>query len=602
MSELVHRLVSGCRLEDENDIRAGQVRAALNAGAWAWPPAHTEAGRRARSWRPAPAPVVGAVLVLAVDGLRGGAYAVGAAYEGRSVAWAPGVRDTWQRAIGAAAASLPLLWRPLDRLEPLPPTAFLIGAVQVGSRDRPHAALDGTSAGLAFALSVSSRALNHPLPARFAAVAEVDARGCTAPVSDAGFVGKLAALRAWAPAVDTLLVHPKNAPSAEAAVRAAGADVSVVPVETVAGAIDAVWGDAIAAEVEAQGRAPETRADLVDAVFRLALMPHAAVPAWRPVALAGARALEGWGAALPADELLRLRVATAIAARHAHLPGQPFPTLPDAVLLRLPLPLRLELVAHAVQACTDTGTPSTDEAMRLVERHLRVGTEATVGHLKLLGALGRLQSVTGRTAEALDSARRAARGHFERCAYEQVSYPLCEWLRLAAAAGDLASFGEASELADRVRALAGGRDVGEWFVRTAHACGSARLRADRVPNAPGHAQTAGALQAIVEAFRGGRLEVRGAPALRALHLLALSERDDAAAGGWRETLGTLEDLTGAWLADLDAATHGRCGAPTAQVALAALQQAAPQTLAHLMAAPLADGGGRAAYVARYYPY
>lgn len=602
MSGVVQRLVSGCRLEDENDIPAGQVRAALDAGVWAWPPAHTEAGRRARTWRPAPAPVVGAVLVLAVDALRGGAYAVGAAEEGRSAAWAPGVRDTWQRAVGAAAASLPLLWRPLERLELMPPTAFLIGAVQVGSRDRPHVALDGASAGLAFALSVSSRALNHPLPARFAAVAEVDARGRTAPVSDAGFVGKVGALAAWAPAVDTLLVHPANAPAAEAAARAMGAEVSVVPVETVAGAIDAVWGDAIAAEIEAQGRASETRAELVDAVFRLALMPHADVPAWRPVALAGARALEGWGAALQADERLRLRVATAIAARHAHLPGQPFPTLPDAMLLRQPLPLRLELVAHAVQACTDTGTPSIDEAMRLVERHLRVDTEATVGHLKLLGALGRLQSVTGRTAAALDSARTAARGHFERCAYEQVSYPLCEWLRLAAAAGDRGSFGEASELADRVRALAGGRAAGEWFVRTAHACGAARLRADRVPDAPDPAPTVSALEAIVQAFRGGRLEVRGAPALRALHLLALSEGDDDAAARWREALGNLDDQTGAWLADLDVETHGRSGTSTAQATLASLRQAAPQTLAHLMAAPLPEGATRAAYIARYYPY
>lgn len=602
MSGLIGRLVAGCRPDDAHDPDAGDVRAALMAGAWAWPAADTEAGRRARAWRRAPAPVVGAVLVLAVDDLRGAAYAVGATDEGRAVAWAPGVRDTWQRAVGAAAASLPLLWRPLCRLEALPPTAHLIGAVQVGSRDGRHVALDGTSAGLAFALSVSSRALNHPLPARFAAVAEVDARGRTAPVCDAGFPGKVAALRAWAPAVDTLLVHPDNVVAAEAAVKATGGDIPVVPVETVAGAIHAVWGDAIAAEIEAQGRAPETRADLVDAVFRLALMPHAAVPAWRPVALAGARALDGWGASLPPDELLRLRVATAIAARHAHLPGQPFPTLPDEMLQRRPLPVRLELVAHAVQACTDTGTPPVEAAMRLVEGHLQVGLEATVGHLKLVGAFGRLQSVTGRTDQALDSARSAARGHFERFAYDQVSYPLCEWLRLAAAAGDVAAFDEASQLVERVRALAGSRDIGEWFMRSAHAYGAARLLADSVAGAPDSAETVRALEGIVAASRGGRSQVRSAQASRALHLLALAEADDAGRARRREALDALEDPTGAWLADLDAGTRGLPDAPPVQVTLDRLQRAAPQTLAHLMAAPLPDGCVRAEYIARYYPY
>lgn len=613
MSVVERRLRAGALdLKDPFDREARALERALALGAWAWP--RDDAAREGLQALGCalPAGRAGDVLVLAVNPTYAGLYLASSPPRGRgSVPLAARVDDVWRCAVAAAFAVLPLLWRPLRGLPRHPPQVCYMGGLALAAAGRPPERLDGESAGLPLALLVTSRALDLAVRANVAATAAITAGGQLEAVD--GYEAKLAVLREWAPGVDTLIVaaeHQEHVAALasrlhpELTIRGARTLAEALPIAFADGDdIDAVLANALLpAESTAAGRP-----DLVDGLFRLALMQHGIVPAWRPVAKAAGLALSRWQNELSADELHRLRVAAAIADRHAHGNTHPFPPLSDDLLDALPLPTRLALVAHAVQACTDRGTPAIDEAERLIETHARVDLDATVDHLKLLGAHGRLQGVTGRPGEALATAQKAARGHFDRFAYDQVSYPLCEWLRLAAALKLRASFDEAWALAERVDALAGHTAIGWDFLRLAHACGLARLEADEgdeadeagAPTKEADVSASTLLEAIVRARNAGRFSGPVEPALRALHLLALSRGDETERARLRSALG---DTRSARLADLDAAVAGAEGDLTEDKTLAALQAEVPQTLHHLMNAPLPSETTRAAYVARFYPY
>ncbi len=607
MSVVERRLRAGeLDLRDPFDREAHALGRALTLGAWAWP--RDDGARRALQALGCALPEgrAGDAIVLAVNPTYAGLYVASSPPRGGgSVPLAGRVDDVWRCAVAAAFAALPLLWRPLRGLPRHPPEVCHVGGLVIGPGGRPPDRLDGESAGLPFALLVTSRALDLPTRTNVAATAAITAGGRLEAVD--GYEAKLAVLREWAPGVDTLIVAAEDKESVTALAGRLHPGLTIRGARTLAEALPFAFADGGDIDVVlANALLPvestiDERGELVDGLFRLALMQHGIVPAWRPVAKAAGLALSRWQNELPADELHRLRVAAAIADRHAHGNTHPFPALSDGLLGELPLPTRLALVAHAVQACTDRGTPAVAEAERLIETHARVGLDATVDHLKLLGAHGRLQGVTGRAEEALATAQKAARGHFERFAYDQVSYPLSEWLRLAAALKQRASFDEAWALAERVDALAGHTPTGWDFLRLAHACGLARLEADEQAT-QSHADGASAstaLAAIISAHGEGRFAGPAGPALRALHLLALSRGHESERSRLRAALG---DTRSGLLADLDAAVAGVGGDLTEGMALAALQAKEPQTLHHLLGAPLPPDIARAAYVARYYPY
>ena len=93
----------------------------------------------------------------------------------------------------------------------------------------------------------------------------------------------------------------------------------------------------------------------------------------------------------------------------------------------------------------------------MAERALRGwrGNAAFEPHLKLLGALGRLWAVTGRPELALQTAGEAAHGFLDRQAFDEISYPLSEWYRLAGALTDRAAFAEAEAMRDTVEGRGG---------------------------------------------------------------------------------------------------------------------------------------------------
>jgi hypothetical protein len=99
----------------------------------------------------------------------------------------------------------------------------------------------------------------------------------------------------------------------------------------------------------------------------------------------------------------------------------------------------------------------------------RLGNAAFEPHLRLLGALARLWSVTGRPEMALQMQRQVAHGLFERGAFESVSYPLSEWYRLAGALRDREAFVQGEEMRDRVEGRGGLGFEGNAYVTLSRA-------------------------------------------------------------------------------------------------------------------------------------
>lgn len=280
--------------------------------------------------------------------------------------------------------------------------------------------LDGESFGLAMGLASASELVNCPVPATVAALATLGWRGETGPVDALG--RKIDVLLRWAPGVDTVLVSPKQRAEAEAAM-ARAASIRVVPCRTLAEAVAEVLPPADEA-LERQCREASTAARLADDLYRLALRGKPALLGWSCV-----EATADWlSEHLSGEHAERARIAAAIAARHAgrHRPLE----LRGSWGRSLRRPLRLRLLAHAVQHAADACEPGWERLVADALEHLPVPAEEDEHDLRLLGAAGRAYAAWCRYGDAAPLLERAVEGWLAIDEPAEASHPLCELLRI----------------------------------------------------------------------------------------------------------------------------------------------------------------------------
>lgn len=447
---------------------------ALAAGPWCWPPEETIAAEllvaRLGPPRDPPAGELAAVTVrdevaslwwLAPQGTAGPPAA----------ALGPEALASWEAAGLALPRSVPLLWRDVHRAARVAPRVGLLDVTRHSSGFMPRdAVVDGPSFGLAFFLQLASVVLDCPVPTHLVASASIDAYGRLGAVGS--IADKVAGLRALAPRVRLLLVA---ADQAEAARRAGGTRLEVVGIRHAAEALEHAFGSLLSRRLVDGGADGTTRAELADAFFRLALVGRGAAVDWTPIERGATLALDTWPD-LDADLRYQLLFARAVAARHESNRGA-LP-LPDAAWLRLqPRVRRLQVLAHLIQQCADTGTPDAVRTQDVARPWLTLDThEATIPEMVLLGAHARLWAVTGQAGRALATQRDLTLAYLRIYAEEHASFPLAEWIRLAGALGDTAALREAHDVHDRLVVSGGHGAHGRPYVELALA--RARLTRD----------------------------------------------------------------------------------------------------------------------------
>jgi hypothetical protein len=459
----------------------------LGAGPWCWPreddPPALERARAAAGRHDPPPPRPGTALLVAVDERSESLWWRDPAAPGRDAAegivgFGGEARRSWDLASPLVSRSVPVLWRSVAAAHARPPLArHLAPLCRRGATAIPKAELDGPSFGLSLFLALASEVLEVAADPAAAASATIDASGRLGPVDE--LPRKIRAVAKACPRIARFFVFHDQAAEARRAADAAGRPIEIVPVRTVAEAVGhALPG--LRAVLAARWRELSTarRAEFARSFFRFALGPRAAVVDWEPVAAAAEVMLEEPGRDLDDDTRRALDCARRIALRHAGNQGTP-PIADEGWLARVPQPFRLDLVAQIVQQAADTAR--TDEeaahAEALARRHLVPAIDAFEGHLRIQGALARLLAVTGRPEEALDLAAAAAGGWLERGHADEVSHPLCLWIRLA---GDLvrpAAFEAALDTVEEARTLGSLGGAAAGYVRLAR--GRALIRLGR---------------------------------------------------------------------------------------------------------------------------
>ncbi len=572
-----------------------EVRRALLPGPWCWP----AEGHPRLSYAlgvaglAAPPGPVWAVPVVTVRGQGGSLWAVGAVSGAASagVPLAASARESWENAVCALPRSLPVLWTSVEPHRGLPRVS-LLGAWARHGVSLPDAAIDGPSAGLAFFLLLAARLLGVPPGSDVLATATVDAWGGVGPVE--GLETKVAVVRALAPRVRRLVVAESQVPLARSL---CGDGLQVIGVRSAAQAVEELLGaDLPRRLIQEAGESPALRQAWVRSVFKLVIAGRREWLDWRPVEAAARQALSDWRG-LSADEAYTLRLAEAVAARHQGNRGAVDAPSPEW-LEGLSAPVRLQVLAHLVQQCADTGYPEVGAVRGLVVPYLPArASEAFRPQLHLAGAAARLDAVTGRPDQALFAQRSIARAHFDNLNHEDISYPLCEWLRLAAALGDRASFEEALGFRAEAEAVGAFGPVDRAFLSLAAARGRLQISPDADDSARAE------LQALAESSTVPDHVCRSA----ARWLVECERRS----GSRADVVAARERLAAACPADdTDASTYAILGrlddalaagdGAAAAAALAALRTAQPGPVGHLVAA--APAGDAPAYVARFFSY
>jgi hypothetical protein len=369
----------------------------------------------------------------------------------------------WTAAQGAVSASLPVLWSSLGGARRLRPSAIRLGQVARESRGdfsgapaRPPQVLDGPSFGLSFALSAASLALDRSVQPHVAASAGIDGQGRVKPVGQ--ITEKVAVLSHLARAVSLLIVAPEEEEEARAAAVRYPGRLEIEAAATVGDAAEIAIGD-LAMIFAELGRGPN-RSELIAELQWLASGPRGEFVHWTAVAGAARRALEWRG--LSEDEEWSLQFVLGVAERHDTNRG----ALPDPARLRhvANKELRLAMMAHYVQQLADTASSDPD-----VEAHAHAEIpspgEREHGHVRLLGALGRLLSSRGQLRPALELQTEAAGWWAESHARPEISYPLSQCYWLSGALDSTSHFETAERRRSRVRSGGGDFDpVGKCYV------------------------------------------------------------------------------------------------------------------------------------------
>lgn len=538
----------------------------------------------------------GQTQLLAVSLDRGSLWLLDPGAPDADIDFLRAAEQAWSDASFALPRSIPLLTRPLGELTRVVPRArHLATDVRVG-HVRPARALDDTSFGLSFVLSLASQATGLPLPNHLVASAAVDSTGATSGVG--GMEAKVACLARTAPHVRTLLVADgQQRRDPDAMYLAAGAGISVESVRHASQAI-AIALPGIGARLAELANDDTAREALIESIYRLAIdSPNAGLVSWRVVAetaehvaaLAHGRC-DGWSQ-------WRLEASRAFASRHES-PDAPHPCpwpAPDELALQPP-PFRQYVAANIVQHAADCGTPPAREVLEWAEGlgffpHRR---DAFPADLRTLGARARLWAVAGRPEDALGAQAELTSAWIARGQLTQTTYTLSEWFRLAGALEDGDAFDAASRAQARVEFEAdlGG---GAVYVALARALAAARLgRGDEAASQLNGCWLDAARTPLYLRLQGQRILAR----------VALASDDAAAAAAIAEGLRDTDPDTilARRLIELDVCI--KTGASDmAREALAAIVAMGSQALKSLRAGrDVVKWPNEAEYVLRFFPY
>lgn len=461
-------------------MEQNNARVLLKAGAWFWPREEDEAPlERARALMPQGPPEVrpGQIPLLAYRG--GGTSPAEGRTAGGSV-WLlePQVEGqkghvrnfmaqalaSWQEAQAAVARSALILWRSPQVIAAQRPQARFVER----THDLPPAeALDGASYGLAFAISIYSRAIDVAVPVGVAATATLDGLGRPGRVE--GLLEKVRALVHFAPRVQELYIARGQFEREEdrAAVAAvAGERLRLVEVGSLAEALGRIFpslpDDWVAL---GQQQNVKERAERVERLFQLAAGRSDILLDWQAVETAADKALKTWEK-LSEEENRCLRFTHAIACRHQNNGGH-FEMPDPGWLQQLAQPLRTDVLSHLVQQAADSGAPDPDGVWELAHTYLQRAADAFPAHLKLLGALGRLAYARGEHRLALEMQLEAMQGWFVRDEVGEVSFPLSFGYVVAGGLGCRESLARLETCFDRWRQVSGSNPAGASFVNYA---------------------------------------------------------------------------------------------------------------------------------------
>jgi len=292
--------------------------------------------------------------------------------------------------------------------------------------------LDDRSFGLAMALGAVSGLLESALPPDLVALAAIQGDGALEPVGQ--LKEKLGLIADAALGVRRVLVAHAQARAAKEVSASLARPLEVLACDHVAEALEHAFpqqGAAVVARWTDPSRIELTTQEL----FKLAVQGSSEVLRWAGVESVARAVAQRLDEARRSHERLGLQanVALRITQRHCGRAATiPWPS--ESWLLRLPRPIRIQVIAHVVQSHgdSDLGPAEVNPVLERAQQHLPPEGEEHAEDLRLLGALGRALSRLRAHDEALPLLDRAVRGWFSCWRIRDSSHALCEHLRVAA--------------------------------------------------------------------------------------------------------------------------------------------------------------------------
>ncbi len=493
-----------------------------------WPAGAVLASEAQRHGLVAPEPRVGEVPLVSVS-------------EGRVCLWrallAPDAPGHARELVGTAAEAAARAWRLVSRdlpvlrtLDPIaaPPRWLAAPVAKVGGGVAERV-LDGPSFGLALCLAGASCLLDTAAPADLLALGEV------MPDGRVGAVGaldrKLEVVAGWALGLRRLLVASEQVAEAGDLLAGPRPEVEVVGVARLQHALDRAFPDALDRALGGWQEDPGRARAAARALFRQAVDGELPLIGWGAVARAASLVAEALGEDDEASE--QARFAAAVASRHegGH---DDLPWPPDESLDRLPRPLRLQVLAHVVQAGADCRPEQAGGRARRALARVAPPPDRHREDLQLLGAAGRALIVAGDPEGAAEVLLRALDGWQALLRMHEASYALSEYLRLLGVLGRREALARALEerlpaflsdahadgLSRAFVALGAGRALAQtgspvaalrwlsdegapWELAPGHACAARRRWQAHALGALGRAEEAAAARADLDHFGEG---------------------------------------------------------------------------------------------------
>jgi len=294
--------------------------------------------------------------------------------------------------------------------------------------------LEGPSFGLAMGLAQASWHLAVPVPADLCALGCVGPDGPVRRVE--GLPAKLRALAEVALGVRRVLVAAGQADEARAAADAHRLQVVAVP--DLAAALAVGW-PTLETILHERWSQPGAASRAASALYRMTVLGRTSLTGWEAVARSAETLVDLLAGTAEPEEVQardRARTAALIARRHEGAGAPPWWPEPEE-LDALPRPLRLQVLAQAVQTAADhddaSATAWAARAARWVPADAR---ERYPEHLALLGAIGRARAAGGDYGGAARDLRTAVEGWAALFEPAEGSRALCELLRVLGILGE----------------------------------------------------------------------------------------------------------------------------------------------------------------------